>query len=136
MAFNGTNPWTGNKFNGFNTNGRVGSTETQWVPKANMWEDAKFYTIELSVNGYTKNQCKVKIDNHVLWVTGKKTTKSTTRTKLNWTRREFNTGTFSRSFNLPPNCDWNKITAKCTDGIITITIQKKTNGTSTDIKIS
>jgi len=95
-----------------------------WMPAANVREDEKNYTVELSVPGYTRNEIKVEVtDDNVLRISGEHKEESKEENE-NYTRREFSYGNFLRSFELPKSVTEEKIAAKVTDGVLRVVLPK------------
>jgi HSP20 family protein len=109
--------WPG--FDFFNGNG----FSDAWMPAANLKEDEKSFTVELSVPGYAKKDISVKVEDNILTISGERK-EETKEKKKNYTRQEFSYGTFSRSFELPETVNDGKISAKCTDGVLLIELPK------------
>jgi len=66
----------------------------------------------------------VKIENNTLTVKGERKHETDVQ-KENYHRIERYFGAFSRSFQLPPTVDQEKVTAVCDKGVLTITLGKK-----------
>ncbi|GAB4453679.1 MAG: hypothetical protein OHK0036_16760 [Bacteroidia bacterium] len=98
----------------------IGST----IPSANIKETEDAFQIELGVPGVKKEDIKVDLEDNVLTISSEQKEEKTEE-KENYTRREFNYSSFSRSFTLPDIVDAEKITAEYKDGILNINIPKK-----------
>lgn len=98
----------------------IGST----VPSANIKETNENFQIELAVPGLKKEDLKIDLDNDVLTISSERKEEKTEE-KDNYTRREFNYSSFSRSFYLPEIADAEKISAEYKDGVLNIVIPKK-----------
>jgi HSP20 family protein len=94
------------------------------VPAVNIFETADNFNIELSAPGYKKNELKIEVDNGILSISGEHKTESSEENKT-FSRKEFNYGSFKRSFNLPDAVDGDKIDAKYEDGILKVIMAKK-----------
>jgi HSP20 family protein len=98
---------------------------SSFIPAANVREDEKEFTVELSVPGYQKKDIHVEVDsNNVLHINGKHEDEYNEENE-NYTRREFSRGSFSRSFQLPESIKEEKISAKCKDGVLRVELPKK-----------
>ncbi len=113
--------------NFFDTSWPVFDSETEnmnWMPAANVKETDRMFEIELSVPGYTKKDIHMEMNNDMLRITGEM--KDEVKTKNDeYTRREFSYGSFTRTFHLPEFVKDDKITAKCKDGVLLVTLPKK-----------
>jgi HSP20 family protein len=99
--------------------------EYAWLPAANLIENEKSFSVELSVPGYLKKDITVKVENNLLNISGShKTEKS--KEKKNYSRQEFSCDSFSRSFELPENVNEESITAKYTEGVLVVELPKST----------
>jgi HSP20 family protein len=94
------------------------------LPAVNISENDNSFNLEISAPGLKKENFKVETDDGVLNVSCEYK-EDTKEEKKNYTRREFRSGSFTRSFNLPENVDENDIKAQYENGIVTLTIPKK-----------
>lgn len=99
---------------------------TSWTPAINICESERAFLIEIEVSGVNKDDCKVGCEKGVLWVSG---TRRSDTEGSNILRKEFKSGTFYRSFILPEYLETEKIVARCTNGLLTVSIPKKTANT-------
>jgi HSP20 family protein len=99
------------------------------IPAVNVKETDKKYELEFSAAGYDKNDFKISIDNGLLTVSAEKAEEKE-RKEGNYTRKEFECGSFSRSFALPTDTKETDISARYEGGVLKLDITK-TNG-STD----
>lgn len=93
------------------------------VPRANICESNKEYTIELAAPGLTKKDFKIQSENGMITISAEKEEKS--ESKNGYTRTEYSFHSFSRSFTLPENSKPENIQAKYEDGILKLIIPKK-----------
>ena len=109
----------------------------QFVPAVNVAEDEQHYSVELSAPGFEKNDFKIELNEGVLTVSGKHQTQKEVKEK-NFSRKEFNYGSFQRSFSLPEEINEEAIDAKYENGILTIALPKKEESKkpAKEIKIS
>lgn len=93
-------------------------------PNVNIHENDAAYVIELAAPGLKKEdfQINLKKDTLSVWAEVKKDENQVAK---DFTRKEFDYNSFSRSFNLPDTADGDKITAEYKDGILSINISKK-----------
>jgi HSP20 family protein len=94
------------------------------VPMVNVFESDTAYRIEMAVPGMKKEDIKIKLDKDVLEISADKVNDAENE-KESCTKKEYAYQKFVRSFTLPDAADKNKIDAKSSDGILTITIMKR-----------
>ena len=100
------------------------STNTS-LPAVNVKESEDEFTIEVAAPGMTKKDFNISFHNNVLTISSEKKNEKEDK-KDNYTRKEFSYQSFQRSFTVAENTvDSDKITAKYTDGILTITLPKR-----------
>ena len=109
----------------------------QFVPAVNLSEDDTQYHVELSAPGFDKNDFKIELNDGILSVSGKHQTETEVKEK-NFTRKEFNYGSFQRSFSIPEEINHEAIEAKYENGILKIALPKKEESKkpAKEIKIS
>ena len=93
-------------------------------PSVNIRREDHDYLIELAAPGYEKSDFTVKVENRQLVITGNRK-EAETQAGRNFTRREFNYGNFSRSFELPEDTEHQAISAAYTNGILVVKVPKK-----------
>ena len=93
------------------------------MPAANIAETDKEYSIDLAVPGFKKEDFKVKVDKDILTISAE-TKSETSEEKKEYSRREYNYSSFSRSFRLPDNVKDDAIGAKYDNGILKLTLPK------------
>ncbi len=97
--------------------------KNNWTPAVNVVEEDNQYEIEVAAPGLKKEDFNVEIENGVLTISGK-TEKEDEEKKKNYTRREFSSRSFVKSFTLPENVDEEKMKAKYADGVLQLTLAK------------
>jgi HSP20 family protein len=109
----------------------------QFVPAVNLAEEDGQYGVELSAPGFGKDDFKIEIKDGILTVSGKHETEKEVKEK-NYTRKEFNYGSFQRSFSLPQEINEEAVDAKYENGILKISLPKKeeVKKATKEIKIS
>jgi len=93
-------------------------------PSVNIFENETAFTIQIAVPGFKKEDFNIDLNNNRLTVSAE-VESDKEESKPNFTLREFNYSTFSRSFNLPKSAEQNNISATYTDGILEILLGKK-----------
>lgn len=105
----------------------IGSDFINTHPRANVLENKVSYTIQLAAPGLSKSDFKITMERDRLKVTAKEKLDENSQTEK-FTRREFNYGEFSRSFNLPESIDRKNVKASYKEGILSISVPKLTKG--------
>ena len=94
-----------------------------YVPAVNFSESKEHYYIELSAPGFEKDDVKIEYNRGALIVTGNhKSEKEVTEKR--YSHKEFNFGSFKRTFTLPDSVNENNIQARYENGILYISIAK------------
>ena len=98
------------------------------APAVNVIDEEKDYKVEVAAPGMTKEDFQIKLDNdnNLIIALEKKTQTEEHDKKTNkYLRREFSYSKFQQAFTLPDDVEKEKITAKMTDGVLTIDIPKQ-----------
>lgn len=98
------------------------------IPPANVVETEYEFRIELGVPGMKKEDFKIDLDesNKVLTISAdSKEEKTGEYKKERYTRHEYSYHSFTRSFSLPDNADLEAINGKYDNGVMKLTIAKK-----------
>lgn len=93
------------------------------MPATNIRENEKDYSIEVAAPGMTKNDFNIDLTEGTLTISCQKETENK-EDQDNFTRREYNYSSFSRSFRLPESVKEEDIKANYKDGILHITVPK------------
>lgn len=94
------------------------------VPAVNISEQKDKYSVELSAPGFAKENFKVEVLDGNLVVSAEKKEEIKTEDKK-FSRREFNYGSFRRTFQLAEDVQDDRIAASYENGILNISIPKK-----------
>ena len=92
------------------------------VPPHNIMETENDFQIEFSVPGSNKKDFEIEVENDNIKIIKKKDDLDTTN---NYSRQEFNYSFFEKSFYLPESIDQTKISSKYDNGILRISLPKK-----------
>ena len=92
------------------------------VPPHNIMETENDFQIEFSVPGSNKKDFEIEVENDNIKIIKKKEDLDTTN---NYSRQEFNFSFFEKSFYLPESIDQSKISSKYDNGILRISLPKK-----------
>lgn len=97
------------------------------VPAVNVSETDKAFELEVAVPGLNKEDFDIDMDKDILTISAQKQTETeeTSEETKKVTRREFSYSSFSRSFRLPENVDEENISAEYKDGLLHLSIPKK-----------
>jgi len=92
------------------------------VPPHNIMETENDFQIEFSVPGSNKKDFEIEVENDNIKIIKKKEDLDTSN---NYSRKEFNYSFFEKSFYLPESIDQSKISSKYDNGILRISLPKK-----------
>tara|TARA_Y200000002_G_C22527139_1_gene598156 strand:- start:311 stop:715 length:405 start_codon:yes stop_codon:yes gene_type:complete len=92
------------------------------VPPHNIMETENDFQIEFSVPGSNKKDFEIEVENDNIKIIKKKEDSDTTNS---YSRKEFNYSFFEKSFYLPESIDQSKISSKYDNGILRISLPKK-----------
>lgn len=95
------------------------------IPPVNVKESEAAFSLELVAPGFKKENFNIEIDNDMLTISSETKAESIEKEEGKFTRREFRTASFKRSFKLPENVKADKINATYTDGILYLSLPKK-----------
>lgn len=91
------------------------------MPKVEVKEDGKAYTVTVELPGLDEKDVKVQIEDDVLTISGEKKVERTDE-KTHYSERSY--GSFTRAFTLPADADRNGISATFAKGVLTLRIAK------------
>lgn len=97
--------------------------QDSWLPAVNVVENEQNYEIEVAAPGFNKEDFDVSVENGVLTVKCV-SEKQTEEKDKNYTRKEFSSQSFSRSFTLPENVIKDQVNGEYKDGVLRLTIKK------------
>lgn len=98
------------------------ATATQ--PAVNIVETPQGYRIELAAPGLDKSDFQIKVESGLLTISAQKEAQ-TIENGAQYRRREFAFSSFERSFRLPETIDAQTITARFSNGILLLDLNKK-----------
>ena len=108
------------------------------IPGVNITETNSAYHVELAAPGLKKDDFNIKVDGDIITISSEKETE-TKKEDEEYSRREYNYSSFSRSFNLPEYVNQDKIMATYVDGVLKVDLPKKEvteNSATKKIKVS
>lgn len=94
------------------------------MPAVNIIEENDGFRIDVAAAGLSKADFKIDLNNDILTISAERKEEKNEE-KQNYTRREFNFGTFSRSFQLNEDINQEAIKAEHNNGILTVHLPKK-----------
>lgn len=94
------------------------------VPAVNIRETDQAFELQVELPGFTREQIQLKVEKDILTLSAE-AKKESEETKGHWHRREFGYSSFRRSFQLPQTIIQEQIKAKHTDGVLYLTLPKK-----------
>ena len=95
-----------------------------WMPAVNIADNKDSYEIEVAAPGIKKEAFNVVVEHGILTISGKGKKEEEEKEK-NYTRKEFYSTSFSRSFTLPENVSEDDIKAEYHDGVLKLKLVKK-----------
>jgi HSP20 family protein len=112
-------------------------SESGFTPRVDIRESEDDIRLTFEIPGLEKDDIKVKIDNRVLTVSGKRPVRRDEE-NARYLLTELHSGEFSRSFTLPDTLDTTKVEAGYRQGLLTITLAKAEaqKPKQVDIKVS
>ncbi|WP_139856066.1 Hsp20/alpha crystallin family protein [Aequorivita sinensis] len=108
---------------------RLNNYETFSNPAVNIIENLSNFVIELAAPGLHKENFSIEVEEDTLKITYKEVKESQEQEQKNdnavqYKRREFNFGSFEKSFKLPENVKVEDILANYEDGVLKVTLPK------------
>ena len=95
------------------------------LPRTNVEEKDDSYVFTMEMPGLAKKDVEVSLENDTLTVSGNTVENREEKEEKGFLRREIRSSRFERSFALGTEVDQENIKAKMVDGILTITVPKK-----------
>src|SRR5689334_19583880 len=103
-------------------NGRTTREGEQFsTPSASVSETTESYTLELEMPGVSKDGLDISVENNELSIVGRRSNKAVEGTVLHRESRPHN---YRRTFEIDPSIDTGKISARITQGVVTLTLPK------------
>jgi HSP20 family protein len=103
------------------------------MPAVNVNETKEVFNLSLAAPGLSKNDFKIDIDGNMLTISAEKDEEKEEKDK-NYSRREYNYSSFSRTFTIPEEVNMEKIDARYEDGVLKILLPKKEEAKSHALK--
>lgn len=109
---------------------RLFSNEGVWNPPFDVTENADQILLEADLPGVPQEKLDIQVVDGVLTVKGER------KLEREGGRFERVSGTFERSFKLPPTIDTENITASTRDGVLTLKLPKRAETKPRQIKVN
>ena len=93
------------------------------LPAVTIKENEADYQIEVAAPGYKKSDFKIEVSEGVLSISAETKDEKSEETD-NYTRKEFTSSSFRRSFSLPDNVNDETVNAKYEDGLLHLQLLK------------
>ena len=110
-------------------------TSSSFAPAVDVYEDEHNVALKIDVPGIDEKDIDVRIENNTLTVQGERKIEKEEK-EQNYRRVERQYGGFTRTFNLPPTVDAEKVQADYDKGVLTITLPKKAEAKPKQIKVN
>ena len=96
-----------------------------WIPAVDIKEDVQQFVIDADIPGVDPKDLEVNMENGVLDIRGERKSASSEDTK-DYKHVERICGSFHRRFSLPESADFEKVDANFKNGVLELTIPKRT----------
>jgi HSP20 family protein len=103
------------------------------MPAVNVSETKNEFKLSLAAPGLNKGDFKIDMDGNMLTISAEKDEEKE-ETDKNYSRREYNYSSFSRTFTIPEEVNTEKIDALYVDGVLNILLPKKEEAKSHALK--
>jgi HSP20 family protein len=105
-----------------------------FVPAVDVYEDAERLVLKLEIPGVKSEDLDIRLENQTLSIKGERKFEQTEKAE-NFHRIERRFGSFVRSFTLPQTVDTENVTASTDAGVLTVSLAKKAEAQSKQIKV-
>jgi HSP20 family protein len=93
------------------------------LPAVNIRETKNYYKLDVSAPGFKKDDFKITTEDGLLTISAE-TSNEKNEEKASYTRKEFSSSSFTRTFNLPENVEEDNISANYNNGLLEIELKK------------
>ncbi|MNL58527.1 putative Hsp20 family chaperone [compost metagenome] len=97
--------------------------DTESLPAVNIRDEENSYELEMSAPGFNKEDFKITSEDGLLTISAE-TSSEHREEKKNYTRKEFASSSFSRSFSLPDNIEEEDVKASYKNGLLKLSLKK------------
>jgi HSP20 family protein len=102
---------------------RGANGSASWSPACNAYEDERSYWVQAALPGLHREDIEIVVEDQVLTIKGER--KEEAPKDRTYFVREFNRGSFVRSFKLPNTADQGKVAATYQDGVLMVEVPKR-----------
>ena len=99
-------------------------------------EDADHIYVDAELPGFKKDDVDITLENQTLTISAERKAEQNSEGQGDWLLNERRYARFLRSFTLPPTVDEQTVNAKLTDGVLTITLNKREETKPRKISVS
>src|ERR1700693_1306715 len=110
-------------------------TTSSFAPPVDVYEDEHQVSLKIEVPGIDEKDIDVRVENNTLTVHGERKIEKEEKEE-NYRRVERQYGSFTRTFNLPPTVEAEKVQADYDKGVLKITLPKKAEAKPKQIKVN
>ncbi len=107
-----------------------------FVPSVDVMETKENYILDMDLPGLTEKDVEINLKNRMLSISSKKEEKKEEKKEGDWLIKERRSSSFTRKFTLPDDIDADKVNATFTNGVLKITIPRKTEEVAKKIAIT
>ncbi len=93
------------------------------LPAVNVRETKNHFKLDVAAPGFKKEDFKITTEDGLLTISAE-TSNEQNEEKANYTRKEFSSSSFTRTFNLPDNVEEDHISANYNNGLLEIELKK------------
>lgn len=94
--------------------------QPQWTPATTISEEASTFVVELDVAGVRREDIKIIATAAMMEITGVRSSREGLQIRMS----ERPVGIFRRVLALPPNCDFTSVSARLSDGVLSIRVPR------------
>jgi HSP20 family protein len=120
-------------FNGFSIEGDP--QRRAWLPPVDIEQTAEAMILKLDLPGIDRDAISIETHDSLLTISGEREEQNE-ETHEGYVMRERITGSFARSFSLPPRAKFDDISATVTDGVLTVTVPRPAEESPKRIAVS
>ena len=111
-------------------------TAMDWLPAMDLTENDGAFELTAEIPGLKPEDVEVTVEGDVLTIRGEKQREEKKQEEGKWHLWERSYGSFERSLTLPRSVDDTKVTANFTDGVLKVTLPKRSESKGRKIEVS